>query len=96
MIRNSAIGVCVKNNNNSNVMVNSDIIIHQFQQLSTIVKIGFNSYSKNTFISKYFFFKSIVISFLIFFYLYSNNYNLQYGLFSGLTIQLIKVYRLEK
>lgn len=91
MIRKSNLGVCVKNNNNHNVMVNSDVIIDKFKQLDDLINLGFNEYNKNYFISIYFFLKSILLSFLICFNLYYSNFNLNISLFSGLTIQLINI-----
>ena len=88
MIRNSNIGVCVKNANNQNVRVNSDIIVDKFEDLTQLLTIGYNSYYKNSFISLFFFFKSIFLSFSIFNYLFMYNFNLSNVLFSGLVIQL--------
>ena len=89
MIRNSNIGVCVKNKNNQNVMINSDLIVNGFQDLQNVLHFGYNSYSKNTFISLFFFFKSIFVSFSILLYLIINDFNLENLLFDGLTIQIL-------
>ena len=81
MIRNSNIGVCVKNANNQNVRVNSDIIVDNFEDLTQLLTIGYNSYYKNSFIS-------------LFFFLSQSSYLFQFSIIYSCIILIYQMYYL--
>lgn len=91
MLRNSNVGVCVKNTQNKHVQIYADYVVNKFSNLQKIIKNSYENYKKNIFISHYFFLKSIFISFMIFIYLIINSFNTAKILFSGFSIQLLNI-----
>lgn len=87
MLKNSTIGISIKNGHNENVVINSEFAITLF---SDILKVSDDS--KFSFFQNYkaitaIFFKTILIHTLIYKYIEYNNYNLDHLLFSFFEIQ---------